>query len=91
MLFYQQTAEDTLRELSSSIEGISKYQASERLKKYGPNEIKLKGEPLWKKLIEPFANVFMAVLFVAVLISFWHNAVLDAIIILVIMLTSAAI
>ena len=91
MLFYQQSAEDTLRELSSSIEGISKYQASERLKKYGPNEIKLKGEPLWKKLIEPFANVFMAVLFVAVLISFWHNAVLDAIIILVIMLTSAAI
>lgn len=91
MLFYQRTAEDSLHELSSSIEGISKHQASERLKKYGANEIQLAGEPLWKKLVEPFANVFMAVLFVAVLISFWHHAMLDAIIILVIILTSATI
>ena len=91
MLFYQRTVDETLRELSTSREGISRHQAGERLKKYGPNEIKLKGEPLWKKLIEPFANVFMGVLFVAVLISFWHHAVLDAIIILVIMLTSATI
>ncbi len=91
MLFYQRTAEDALHELSSSLEGISRHQASERLKKYGPNEIQLKGEPLWKKLVEPFANVFMAVLFVAVLISFWHHAILDAVIILVIMITSATI
>jgi len=91
MLFYQRTAEDTLNELSSSLEGISRHQAGERLKKYGPNEIELKGEPFWKKLVEPFANVFMAVLFVAVLISFWHHAILDAIIILVIMITSATI
>lgn len=91
MLYYQKSAEDTLKELSSTIEGISRHEASQRLKHYGPNEITLKGEPLWKKLIEPFANVFMAVLFVAVLISFWHHAVLDGIIILVIMLTSATI
>ena len=91
MLFYQRTAEDALHELSSSLEGISRHQASERLKKYGPNEIQIKGEPLWKKLVEPFANVFMAVLFVAVLISFWHHAILDAVIILVIMITSATI
>jgi len=91
MLYYQRSVDDTLRELSSSLEGISKHEAGQRLKKYGPNEIILKGEPLWKKLIEPFANVFMAVLFVAVLISFWHHAVLDAIIILVIMFTSAVI
>lgn len=91
MLYYQKSAEDTLHELSSTIEGISRHEATQRLKQYGPNEITLKGEPLWKKLIEPFANVFMAVLFVAVLISFWHHAVLDGIIILVIMLTSATI
>lgn len=91
MLFYQQSSEDTLKELSSSLEGISRHEASERLKKYGPNEINLKGEPLWKKLVEPFASVFMAVLFVAVIISFWHHAVLDAIIILAIILTSATI
>lgn len=91
MLYYQRTVEDTLHELSSTATGISKHEANLRLKKYGPNEIILKGEPLWKKLVEPFANVFMAVLFVAVVISFLHHAVLDAIIILVIMVTSATI
>ncbi len=91
MLFYQQSIEDTYKELSSGLEGISKYEAGERLKQFGPNEIKLKGEPLWRKIVEPFANVFMAVLFVAVLISIWHHAYFDAIIIAVIMLTSAGI
>jgi Ca2+-transporting ATPase len=91
MLFYQESVEDTYKDLSSSIDGISRYEAAERLKRLGPNEIKLEGDPFWRRLIEPFANIFMAVLFLAVLISFWHNAYFDAIIILVIMLTSAAI
>lgn len=91
MLFYQRTPEDTLNELSSSLEGISRHQVSQRLQKYGTNEIKIKGEPLWKKIVEPFASVFMAVLFVAVFISFLHEAYFDAIIILVIMFTSAGI
>lgn len=91
MLFYQQSVEDIYKDFSSSPEGISRYEANERLKRIGPNEIKLKGEPLWRKLVEPFANVFMAVLFVAVLISLWQSAYFDAIIVLVIMLTSAGI
>jgi Ca2+-transporting ATPase len=91
MLYYQRSVEDTLGDLSSSREGISRHEATLRLKKYGPNEIILKGEPFWKKLVEPFANVFMAVLFIAVIISFLHHAILDAIIILIIMLTSATI
>ncbi len=91
MLFYQQTSEDTLKELSSSKEGISRHEANERIKRFGPNEIVIKGEPLWRKIVEPFANIFMAVLFLAVLISLWHNALFDAIIILVIMFTSAGI
>lgn len=91
MLYYQRTAEDTLHEMSSSLQGLSRHQAGERLKKHGPNEIQIKGEPFWKKIVEPFANVFMAVLFVAVVISFLHHAILDAIIILVIMITSATI
>ena len=91
MLFYQQSAEDTLRDVSSTANGLSKHEASERLKRNGANEIKIKGEPLWKKLVEPFANIFMAVLFLAVLISLWHHAVFDAVIILVIIMASAII
>lgn len=91
MLFYQKSPQETLREVSSSIEGISRHQAAERLKQNGPNEIKLKGEPLWRKLIEPFANIFMAVLLLAVIISLTHHALFDALIIIVIMLVSAGI
>lgn len=91
MLFYQKTPEETLQHLSSSPEGISKTKAAHLLEKHGPNEIVIKGEPFWKKLIEPFANIFIAVLFVAVLISLWHHAVFDAIIILVIIMASALI
>lgn len=91
MLFYQQSVEDTLKQMSSSSDGISSHQAAQRLKQHGPNEITVKTESFWKKIVEPFANVFMAVLFIAVLISFWHHAIFDAIIILVIMLTSASI
>ncbi|HWT39707.1 MAG TPA: HAD-IC family P-type ATPase [Dongiaceae bacterium] len=91
MLFYQQSPEVTLKELSSTREGISRHEAAQRLKQYGLNEITLQGDSVWKKLLEPFANVFMAVLFVAVVISFWHQSYLDAIIILVIMMVSAVI
>lgn len=91
MLFYQQSTKEVLNEVASSLQGLSKHQASERLKRNGYNEIKIKGEPLWKKLIEPFANIFTAVLFIAVLISLWHNAIFDAIIILVIIMASAVI
>lgn len=91
MLFYQKTPETTLAELSSSEQGLSKQTVEQRKKQYGPNEITIKGEPLWKKLVEPFANIFMAVLFVAVLISIWHHAYLDAVIIVTIMMVTAAI
>lgn len=91
MLFYQQSVDDTYKELSSSLDGVSRYEAGERLKSYGSNEIKLKGEPLWKRIVEPFANIFMAVLSVAVIISILHHAYFDAIIVAVIMFTSAGI
>jgi Ca2+-transporting ATPase len=91
MLYYQKSIEDTLKDLSSSVEGISRHEAGRRLTTYGPNEIQVKGESLWKKLVEPFANVFMGVLFVAVAISLWHEAYLDAVIIGAIMLTSGGI
>lgn len=91
MLFYQQTPEETLRDVSSSLEGLSRAEVTHRLEKYGPNEIKIKGEPLWKKIVEPFASVFMGVLFLAAAISLLHQAYFDAIIIAVIMLTSAII
>jgi len=91
MLFYTKTIKQTLDELDANDKGLAASDAQERLDTYGPNAIRVEGEPLWRKLIEPFANVFMLVLFIAALISFYHQSYLDAIIILVIMAASACI
>lgn len=91
MLYYNHSAQATLTDLDSSLRGLSNSEAEERLKLHGPNTIRVTGEPLWRKLIEPFANIFMLVLFVAAVISVLHGDVLDAIIVIVIMFVSAAI
>jgi Ca2+-transporting ATPase len=91
MLYYTKSVKQTLKELDSSEKGLADSDAEERLRVYGQNQIEVRGEPLWRKLIEPFANVFMLVLFVAVVISLYHHAALDALIIGVIMLASATI
>ncbi len=90
-MFYTKSAQDVLSELDSSEHGLSATEVRERLNQYGPNEIRVKGEPLWRKLIEPFRNIFMAVLFIAVVTSFWHHAYVDGVIVLVIMMASAII
>lgn len=91
MAYYTKTVETTLQELSSSPHGLSGAEASQRLKQFGPNVLNIKGEPLWKKIVEPFANLFMLVLFAAMLASFWHDEHIDAIIVGVIMMTNAVI
>jgi Ca2+-transporting ATPase len=91
MLFYTKTVTQTLKELEVSVRGLSVIEATERLDRYGPNSVKMNGESFWRKMIEPFANVFMGVLFIAAIVSLLQNAFVDAAIILVIMTTSAII
>ena len=91
MLFYAISAEETLKKLSSQSSGLSSSVAKQREKKYGPNVIKVESEPLWKKIIEPFIDVFTLVLVTAAAISLWHGATIDAVIILVIIAVSATI
>jgi Ca2+-transporting ATPase len=91
MLYYTKTVRQTLHGLDVSESGLSNTEAEERLRIHGPNTIRVKSEPLWRKLIEPFANVFMLVLFIAAGISLLHNDAIDATIIIVIMAASAGI
>ncbi len=91
MLYYSKSSSDTLQELGVTLHGLSDSEASERLALHGPNQVQVRGEPLWRKLFEPFANVFMAVLFIAAVLSFVQNHALDGIIVLAIMFISAAI
>lgn len=91
MLYYTKTTSQTLKELETTERGLSISEAEERLQLHGPNSISVTGDPLWRKLIEPFANVFIVVLLIAAIISLYHNAILDAIIIGAIMAASAII
>jgi len=91
MLYYNTSATITLKDLDASERGLSNTEAYERLRIYGPNTIKVAGEPLWRKLVEPFANVFMFVLFMAMVLSIIQGDTLDAVIIGVIISISASI
>ncbi|HRC28198.1 MAG TPA: cation-transporting P-type ATPase [Candidatus Saccharimonas sp.] len=91
MLFYTKSVDKVFAELDSTNIGLSDTEAQERLAHYGPNVITVHGEPLWRKIIEPFRSVFMGVLFLAVIISFFYQAVFDAVIILIIISISAGI
>ena len=71
MAFYDKTIKETLVELESTTKGLSDIESDERLRHYGLNTIKVKSDPLWRKIVEPFKSVFMAVLIVAAIVSFW--------------------
>lgn len=91
MTFYTRTVEDTLSDLETSQKGLSTQEATRRLYRDGENSIRVKGEPLWKIIIEPFANVFVGVLLVAAVLSIVNDHAIDAIIIGVIIGVSALI
>ncbi len=91
MTFHSKSIQETVLILNSSTDGLSKSEAAEYLLEYGENIVTVHGEPLWRKIIEPFIDIFMFVLFLAVAVSVWHGAVTDAIIIAAIMITNAVI
>lgn len=91
MLYYHRSIEATYKELRTGQNGLLRREVDERLITYGHNTIKIKSDPLWRKLAEPFMNVFMLVLFIAATISLFQGAIFDAVIILAILATSAVI
>lgn len=91
MLWYTKTTDETLQELQTTTDGLSADEAKQRLERDGPNKLTLRSEPLWKKIIEPFANVFVGVLLVAAALSLATGHALDAVIIGVIIAISATI
>lgn len=91
MEVYQKQLDHVFTELDSSQTGLSREQANQRLKQYGPNRIRVTTEPLWRKIIEPIANVFMVVLLLAAVISFINRQAIDGIIIVMTIAISAGI
>ncbi len=91
MIWYKENTERLYEILETSEKGLSKTEASERIRKYGENQLAIKKDSIWKVLLEPFRNVFVGVLAVAAIVSLLSNEPLDAIIIGVIIVVNACI
>lgn len=78
-------------DLKTEEAGLSSAEVKKRQAKYGLNKVSVSKTPLWRKLIEPFTDVFAVVLLVAAGISLWQDETLDAIIIIAVLVISAVI
>ncbi|MEM2611136.1 MAG: cation-translocating P-type ATPase [Thermoproteota archaeon] len=89
-IVYSLSAEDVLRLLNTSPQGLSNEEASARLEKYGPNELETgkKTSPL-RIFLNQFKNILIIILLGATLISLATGHDVDAVIIFVIVLISS--
>ena len=89
MSYHSKSIKQILKNLQTINSGLSSEEAEKRLKIYGHNQTKVQKQPIWKIIIEPFANVFMLVLAVAAILSIIHHEPLDASIVAAIMVANA--
>ncbi len=91
-MYYLKKPEEVLKELGSSQEGLSQQEATNRLSRYGSNELKkTKKISVVKLILEQFIDPLVIILLAAVVVSFIISAGKDAIAILAIVVLNAAI
>ncbi|MCL7707070.1 cation-transporting P-type ATPase, partial [Enterobacter kobei] len=67
--YYQQTVDETLSNIHSTLEGLSGTEASVRLQQHGENALPQKeGKPAWLRFLAHFNDVLIYVLLVAALL-----------------------
>ncbi|MBA4371596.1 MAG: ATPase [Thermodesulfovibrio sp.] len=92
MHWHRKTVEETLTELGTSAEGLSRDEAQKRLLEYGPNELteKEKKTPLMM-FLDQFRDFMILVLIAAALISGFIGELSDTIAIVVIVVLNAVV
>ncbi len=90
--YYNQAAKDVLSEFSVDPKtGLSAAEVRRRQAAYGKNILRMKEIPLWRKLLEPFMDIFMIILIVALGLSLVQGDWIEAIAITVIIAVDAII
>lgn len=90
--YYNQTTKDVITEFSTHAEnGLDDKEVQQRQAIYGKNLLQVAETPLWRKLLAPFADIFMIILLVALVLSAIQQNWLEAIAIGVIMAVDAII
>jgi len=70
MLYYNHSVKDSLIDQRTDAEkGLSSKEVKKRRAKYGENSLNIQTTPLWRKLLEPFADLFMIILVIALILS----------------------
>jgi P-type Ca2+ transporter type 2C len=88
--YHSKSAQETLTELNVTSKGLTAAEAQQRLKQYGPNELKKeKGTSPLKILAGQFTDILMVILLIATGLSFAVGEATDAAIILIIVIASA--
>ncbi len=91
MEWYKKSSEDSLAELGSSTAGLSVVEATNRLEKYGRNELKKEQKkPFILKLKDQFLDPMILILIAAAVISFAMGEKADPVIIMAIVIVNAA-
>lgn len=90
--YYNQAAKDVLSEFSVDPKtGLSAAEVRRRQAAYGKNILRMKEIPLWRKLLEPFMDIFMIILIVALGLSLVQGDWIEVIAITVIIAVDAII
>ena len=88
--YYNQTGEEVLVKLVSSLDGLDSAQIKERQAKYGPNVLESKKHStLLQKFIAQFKDLMIIILMVAALVAMFAGEVSDALIIFLVVLLNA--
>ena len=90
--FYNHSVKDSVADLKSDPEnGLTSKEVLRRRKKFGENLLDIKTTPLWKKLLEPFADLFMIILVVALFLSILQQSWTEVIVIALDMVLDVAV
>ncbi len=92
MNWHTKPIDEILKDLNSSVEGLTTEEANSRLQTYGPNELKkLKKRTPLAMLLDQFKDFMILVLIAAAIISVFAGDTKDAVAILVIVIINAVI
>ena len=89
--WYMLEPSQVIHELASSAQGLTNIEAQKRLEQYGPNLLSPKRQSWLRRAIEPFLTLFMAVLFIAIIISLITGKRFDAAVISFVIVLNAII
>lgn len=88
--FFNIDVNDALKALHTSINGLSQLEATNRLAKYGLNElVTKKNKPAWVYFFEQFKDFMILILMVAAILSGIMGDMVDAVVILIIVVLNA--